>query len=374
MKAFGRIYRRVIIAIVIQVVTLAYFNFIYLPGRNYVTATRHGLSERGAMSREIKIPADVKNVKVSYDGSYIAYMNDEKLEIINTLQKQDKKTIDPGKAHITFYRWLPDRNMVIYATRFSNAKKGLVRISTYDMDSGLERSYPDIKELPYGSEATHIEASPFTNVVYIKIKVSQTYSRIYKFDIMDYLRQIIKIGADVVFRETYYNDNLIYNDADGRLYIMNGSNGKTRQLWPKSKIVLLGVDLKDNIYIGELNKDDMVSAIFHGNAGTGDIEWKSIKLEEPLSVDEIVISPGGRLFKLLEEREGKGGIISLDGMEEYYFSGSFEQMLEEYIVARDGDRLKIIALKEDKPGLRDFIADVVDRVHIVFKNFLSFIS
>ena len=136
------------------------------------------------------------------------------------------KRLEPAGGEITYHRWLPDREMLIYAIKEPEAKSGHVRISTYDVIPDLVRSYPDIKELPAGSGVMDIELSPMTNIVYPKIKTSDTRARIYKFDIMDNLSLVFKTDHTTVIKETLYTDNLVYQPVGKRICVMNGQTGK----------------------------------------------------------------------------------------------------------------------------------------------------
>ena len=104
--------------------------------------------------------------------------------------------------------------MLIYSIKEPEGITGRVRISTYDISAELDRSYPDIKNLPSGSEIIEIELSPLTNIVYPMIKTSSSRARIYKFDIMDNLSLIMKTDLSTIIKETMYSDRLIYQTAE----------------------------------------------------------------------------------------------------------------------------------------------------------------
>ena len=189
------------------------------------------------------------------------------MEIINNNEKKIVKLIDSDNGEINYYRWVPDRNIVIYSFKSSGAKNGTVQIDTYDVDTDLERSYPEIGELPKGSEVNDIELSALTNIVYVKIKAENANAIIYKFNIMNNLNYVMDTSINTVIKETYYSDNLLYQDKKNRIYIRDGIKGGSKLLSFKGKMVLLGIDGEDKAYIGELNNDNKVYKLYYGKAG-----------------------------------------------------------------------------------------------------------
>jgi len=318
-------------------------NFIYLTGNKTVSATAYEIPERMTGDREVKIPEGAENFKASYDGSFVSYFIDGRLELMDVAGKNGRKTLGADDKEITFYRWLPDRNMVIYAMKSSGKQDGIVSIYTYDMDTEIERSYPDIKGLPKRSRVVGIELSPLTNVVYVKTKIDETNARIHKFNIMDNLLQIRKIKLNSVIKETNYKDRLLYQEAGGSIIIRNGSDGAEKRLGPKSNVVLLDVDLKDNIFIGELDKGGNVARIAYGKAEEPYGSWNTIRMSEPVPPADLIVTPGGRLYRHVKS---ENSIYSLDGGEKIMYKGELIEVHDDFILTRDKNRLKLAAIKK----------------------------
>ncbi|MGE5614103.1 MAG: hypothetical protein ACM3XR_06815, partial [Bacillota bacterium] len=179
MKKLKMIIKWVLLSLLLQTAVLAYINFIYLPNRGKYTATAFEEGPASVKNRSYVLPEGAAGVSVSFDGLYAAYKKGDNVVIVDIDKKKSIRELDPAGGSITYYRWLPDREMLIYAVREPGGKKGCVRIATYDIGPELERSYPDIVNLPEGSEVVNIELSPLTNVVYPMIKTSKTRARIY---------------------------------------------------------------------------------------------------------------------------------------------------------------------------------------------------
>jgi len=327
----------------LQTAFLAYFDLVYLQNRGTVKATVYETEKEVSNSVEVELPREASGIKVSADGAYVAYSLDGKLEIFDISNRRGKKTIDMGEDLLFYYGWLPDRDMVIYSRRVTEKGKTAVQISTYDIHSDVERSYPEISGLPSASEVLDIELSPLTNVVYVKVKVSDSKARVYRYDIMDNLMRVMDTGISTVIKETLYNDNLIYQDDKNKIYVRAGKNKAAKQLPFKNKMVLLGVDSEDKVYVGELNKEDRVSRIYFGLLDEllkG--SWTEIPLEKPVLPGNILITPKGAVYELAE---AEGLLRGIDGSENIAYEGKFIELLDDYVVTRGGKGLKFTTIK-----------------------------
>ena len=148
------------------------------------------------------------------------------MEIVDLDNKKVVKKLYRSGGSFSYFRWLPDRDMLIYTIKEPDGKSGCVRISTYDIVPELDRSYPDIINLPADSTVIDLQLSPLTNIVYPMIQTSDSRVRIYQFDIMDDLELIMKADLGMIIRETMYEDNLVYQPVDGKITVRNGRTGK----------------------------------------------------------------------------------------------------------------------------------------------------
>mgnify|MGYP001017849639 CR=1 FL=1 len=343
MKKVKMVYGWILFSVIVQFIVLSYLNFIYLPGRGAVKATLYEEDAVQIKNRSMKLPKDVKDVTVSFDGLYTAWISGNKLVISDVVSGKTIKELSPPGGSFTFFRWLPDRDMLIYSIKEPDNKKGRVRISTYDIGPELERSYPDIKGLPEGSETIDIELSPLTNVVYPMIKTSETRARIYKFDIMDNLSLIMKTDLTTVIKETMYSDRLIYQTSDGKIKIRNGKNGKTSLIPVKNANLLLEVDDRDFIYAAITDDRGEITEIYFGKEGQEADEWSIIKPDKPLNAEDIFVTPRGAIYANdIQKRE----VYALDGTETAGYSGNLLTVLDDYVVSVDGDKLVFIVLKK----------------------------
>lgn len=346
MKKIMRIYKWITLAVLFQVLVFSYMEFIYLPNRGAAITTAFEFTEGVIKSKVIKIPADAEGIIVSHSGSYAAFKQGSKLIVTDMGSGRVLKSIDAAGGYFSFFRWLPDRDMLIHSIKEPDGKKGNVRISTYDLGPGLERSYPQITGLPDGSEITDIELSPLTNVVYFMVKTGESRIKVYKYNIMDELGFVMNTGVKTVFGETAYADNLIYQAEDGKITIRSGKTGRKTYLPVKGNLLLLAVDAEDNIYAGQLDDSGSIVAVHHGKAGKKPKEWEKTELDVPVSSpSDVVITPDGSIFRVYEKE--KFICDTFDGSK-FSYEGELLEILDDYIVSKDDRRLRLTAfIKED---------------------------
>lgn len=339
-----KLYRWVLFAVMFQVIALSYAEFIYLPNRGTVKATAYQTEDAAVASKNLKISSDMEDITVSYNGFYVACRQNNKLVISDIRSRKKVKTIDSKGGNFTYFRWLPDRDMLIYSISEPDGEKGKVRISTYDVGPDLERSYPKITNLTDGSEVVDIELSPLTNVVYSVIKTGESRVRVYKFNIMDDLSSIMSTGINTVFKETMYADNLIYQVEDGKITIRSGKSGGKNYIPVKGKLKLLSLDADDNIYAGSLDASGNVIAVNYGKSGQDTDAWKKVELDSPLPATNVYITPDGSIYG---NSQKDNMVYNLKDGSSIRYSGEFLQILENYVVSRDNGKLRLAAILKE---------------------------
>ncbi len=348
MKKLKMIYKWILISVILQTAVLAYINYVYLPNRGQFKVTMYETEVMSVKNRSFKLPKGAENVSVSFDGLFAAYRLDNGLEIADLDKKKVIKKLTPGGGEFTYFRWLPDREMLIYTIKEPEGKSGRVRISTYDIVPELDRSYPDIKNLPEKSEVIDIELSPLTNIVYPLVKTSDTRARIYKFDIMDELDLIFKTDLTTVIKETIYSDNLIYQPEGKKISIRSGKSGKTSYVPVEKAEVLLAVDDNDYIYAGDNDDMGKIAAIYYGKAGQKKDEWVSLKPAQPAATEGIYITAGGAVYVSNAANKRVTCLKSTDNAltGETGYEGELLTMLDNYVVSIDGRKLILKVIKK----------------------------
>ena len=267
----------------------------------------------------------------------------DRLELVDLDSKKVVKKLDPSGGSFSYFRWLPDRDMLIYTIKEPDGKSGCVRISTYDIGPELDRSYPDIVNLPVDSTVIDLQLSPLTNIVYPLIQTSDTRVRIYQFDIMDDLELIMKADLGIIIRETMYEDNLIYQPADGKIVVRNGRTGKKTSLPVKEASLLLSVDDADFVYAASTDEGGKITAIHFGKIGQKAQEWQSIKPTMSLAVKDIFISPQGSGYAADRQRKT---VLNLKDGGSVEYQGELLTVTDNYVVSTQGSKLTLRVIKK----------------------------
>ncbi|NJD03104.1 MAG: hypothetical protein FIA99_11050 [Ruminiclostridium sp.] len=346
MKRISKVYKWIMLAVLFQIFVFSYMEFVYLPGRGAVKATAFEFSDNIVKSGSMRLPADAEGALVSFDGTYAAYIQGGRLKTADIKRGNTLKTLDASGGDFSFYRWLPDRDMLIYSIKEPDGKKGQVRISTFDVGQKLERSYPKITGLPEGSVITDIELSSLTNVVYTMVKTGETRIKVYKYNIMDELSFIMNTDIKTIFKETVYSDNLLYQEDGGNITVRSGKTGRKSYLPVKGSLRLLAIDAEDNIYAGQVDDSGRLVAVYHGKDDTQSKEWKKTELGIPIAVTDVFITPDGSIYMV----SGKDRFIRdvVDGSR-FSYEGELLEILDDYIISKDDRRLRLTAIiKDDK--------------------------
>ena len=345
MKNIAKFYKWILLAIIFQFCVLIYINNVFLNTDVTVSATNADMKTK-PITGDFKVPKGAQNLNMSFNAKFGAYLQDGVLHIINADNNKDKKVAGIGKDKITYFKWLTDRDMVIYSSDTKDGKNGTIQMSTYEADSETARDYPEIPSLPSKSQVKDIELSPFTNVVYAKIKTSDTTSRIVRFNIMSQYTLIMKLGADAIIKECIYVNKFVYQNQGEGVYIYDGIN-RTKNRIPvdAANVRLLDIDLNDTLYIGILDASGKVTDIYYQKLAdqkpTGN--WTKVKLKESTAVENIIISGNGNIYTNNKD-ENKMTNVTNDKKASY--RGEFIEILKGALVSKDGTKVNITSLKE----------------------------
>jgi hypothetical protein len=334
MKVKQKALNWIIPSIIIQIVILLFLNNFYLNrDETPVVASIYIETER------LKIPPGASNLKVSFDGKYVGYLLDGKLKVLS-LDSKKNVFIKNSEDTYSFFKWLPDRDMLILSKQNTAITPNFLEIRTFDVITGVERSYPQIKNLSSKSQVIGIELSTLTNVVYIEVKINNYEKDIYKFDIMDNLDYIMTVKLSTIIKQMNFVDTVVYQENPKYILIRNGSSNWLEKIFLKKDYVLLGTDYEDNIYIGELDEEKNVKNILSKNLQGGtEKDWKQIPLIKTSAPKSIYIAAQGDVFCLREN-----SIYIANKNKEISFSGRCVDILNNYFITLNYNELQIYRL------------------------------
>lgn len=341
MKKISKLYKWILLAIMFQFCVLLYINNVFLNTDVTVNVTNVGIK-----TGDYKVPEDAQNIKMSFNGRFIAYLIDGVLHIKNVDNNSDQKIAGLNSDKITYFRWLPDRDMVLFSSDTKDGKNGVVQISTYEADSKTKRDLPDISDLTSKSKVVDIELSPLTNVVYAQIKTSDTKSKIVRFNVMSQYAHVMNLGADAIIKECSYVNKLVYQNPGESVYIYDGINVTRKKVAiDATNVRVLGIDLNDTLYVGILNSSDKVTGVYSQKITDADLSnnWTKIQLKENAAVENIIISGNGNVY--INNKEENKITNAVNGLNASY-RGEFIEVLDGALVSKNENEVNVTSLKE----------------------------
>ncbi|EOU1978839.1 hypothetical protein E6V55_00005, partial [Clostridium perfringens] len=106
-----------LLSVILQCLVLFVFDKFYFKLNSDVNVKAIDIaSQHTKENKDVKLPDNITDKKISYDGEYIAYLNNnDVLKVLNTL-KNDENNVDVENEQISYYTWLRDRNRLIVIT------------------------------------------------------------------------------------------------------------------------------------------------------------------------------------------------------------------------------------------------------------------
>ncbi len=281
-------------SILLQFLFLWFVDSFYLKNRGTIVEVVP--YEDDSNSREfanILIPKDASELKISFDGSHVAYVLDGKLVISDIYGDAAIEVISKNEK-ILYYRWLQDRNMVIYSYNAFSKGEYFTYVETYDIETELTRSYPPIENVKNGYGVESIELSPLTNMVYVNIKTDSGPQKVYRYDIIEELKYIGEFGENKKIFSTYNTDSLVFQNDKNSFCMMMDSSKKIVKF--DFDIAVLDVDSRDRIFVGQLENEKVIKVLFGKTTDFDKKSFTEMKLSKPVLPEDITLAHSGDIF------------------------------------------------------------------------------
>lgn len=249
----------ILIGIILTLAPLYYINNIILGDekiikKNIVQNKSHKSSMMSFISRGTEVPDTAKNIAVTYDGSFVTYIDSDVLYIEDSKNDKIYDTVKEEEP-IIYATPLNDRNIIMY---FTYNDETLV-IKTYDIDKKEITEHKSFRAINV-QEISDVRYSSFTNVIYINAKTNKYGSQknnIYRVDIMKNVSLYIKGKAVKNMALLNNKDTLIYEDKNNKIHIKS----KVFEYDNLDKFKLLGVDDQDRIYLLSLEDEKTIFVV-----------------------------------------------------------------------------------------------------------------
>ena len=170
-----------LLSVILQCLVLFVFDKFYFKLNSDVNVKAIDIaSQHTKENNDVKLPGNMMDKKISYDGEYIAYLNNnDELKVFNTL-KDDESHVDIENEKASYYTWLRDRNRLIVITNIKyNNKKNTVNLYSIDVDTNKTKKI-ELGNMNSSYKVNEITVSTKTGVIYIEFKNEDTKESIVK--------------------------------------------------------------------------------------------------------------------------------------------------------------------------------------------------
>ncbi len=336
MKVFRRILVWVSISLALQFAGLIYVNNYLLASQSKIKIQKVEKTDKNVKDAIISIPANAKNAQVSFDAKYLAYYDNDSLKVVNTKTGKVNNVDFNDGVKVSYFKWLPDRNRMLIGEKHSTSNGNSFKLSYYDVDKDVKEQIKDLAWADKNAEVVDIQASPLTNVIYVKVALGGKRSSIYWINIMKEMKKV-DTNAYVIGKINLlpHKDKLLYEDlTHKRVYVTGNSHQIT--IPGVSDTCLIGVDDEDKVYIGQL-EDNKVTKVYYGDLSENTSSWKSENMTEPANQSDIYISPNGKIHV---NDNLRGVATELGSGKETNYNGNFMQMYTDGVISTSGGKLQ----------------------------------
>jgi len=225
-------------------------------------------------------------ISYSYDKAYYSEISGHDLQIYSSLGHRLTRDISlKDNESVSYFSWLPDRNLALAGVSFDFTKTTTVSLLSIDPETNSQPVSPEVSGLALGARIESVAFSTKTNVTNILVK-DRYGTAVYRTDANNYLRRLT-LGDSHINRiaSLRYQDTILYDDTVAGsvyAYVYGGRVAKV-PLGTRQHYALIGTDQSDNVYLGELNNQKLVTAIFEGKINGDFTQIKSLDPAYPVN-------------------------------------------------------------------------------------------
>ncbi|WP_334311818.1 dipeptidyl-peptidase IV [Clostridium beijerinckii] len=280
----------------------------------------------------ITIPKDADNIYLSYEGRYLIYSKDKTLYIGETKTGKENQIKTENNEEIMCYKWLDNRDILAVVEKVKKNGSERIQLITYNAIDSSKTLVKEICKYEKNIEVKNITASILTGVYYIDINKNGSKSLVYRIDRNDDLKKVdINAGVLDNMQTMQHEDRLVYQDKiTGKIFVT--SPNKQLTFSSNKKLVLLGIDRNDVLYMGEVN-GDKIATVIYGKVNENTFSWKKVAINSPVSRNDLYFS---NKSEILINDNLKESVKNLTTGEEIEYEGKLIQMKEDFIVTMDG--------------------------------------
>lgn len=266
--------------------------------------------------------SEARGLSLSYNNRFLAYIAEDNLEIIDLTNNKVILTRLPPQAQISLlaYKWLPDRNGIVYLVQNSSDYNSAVSLFSLDLDnsSPSDPNFPPEPKLDRVlnlsiQEIISLEVSTYTNNLYLLYRTQDQNTRLITIDIMKNINRSDKAGENILAIAVSNKFGNVYveskNEMSKAIFAVKGREWSL--ITENCEDILLGC--QDNlIYIGRIEERSLRQIFFYTQGSQDTVLTKEINLQGDIQLKQkdVLISTD---HKVLHQSSDTLDIIYPDG-------------------------------------------------------------
>lgn len=350
MKNLIRVIVWTLVALVIQQSIFLYIDKVYLASDVKIQAEKVEEKEPPKQKNlnEISIKSGVEKVSVSYDGRFVAYIENNKLKVLDNNDNSEKEFQSEDNGEVVFYKWLTNEDSVIVIQKVQNNKGNYFEPVSFNAKKGETRQLTDfnLNELKIDIKnksdmIDNVVFSTATHSLYIKVKKSNEKSDLYYANVMNQLEKVRsnrEIG-NVVVPTT--STNVIMEMGNGATILNSPNNIEI----PNVKTTrVLGNDINDNVYFGE-EVSGKITKIYYTVLSGEKYQWHTLTLSKSVDREDIIIDYSGKVYV---NDKAASSVLELMTKKTIKYEGELLQSYSKGIISKKDNNLMKNEIIENK--------------------------
>lgn len=266
---------------------------------------------------KVSLTGSEKDLKVSFDGKYIAYSKNDNLYVLSMINGQTYSIPMDKNRQLNFYQWVYDSNKLIIAEKEDKSYGNSVKLYRLDTKTLQTTTEPlEIRDTVHNKDAeirlpsssydiSAIDFSTYTVATFLKLSKSDSYSKLWKFNLPEENYMYSKLSPTNIGKIQCLKNKteLLYENLDNSTVNITGTG--TITVNGEKKLQLAGFDKNDNVYFAK-GDSETTSEIYYGSlvetdkSGNPEITTKpklqSLILDKPVSIDGITVTIKGNIY------------------------------------------------------------------------------
>lgn len=310
MKASKIFIKWIIISLVLQLGLYFYMDKFYFPnGDNAKVTEVQSIYKKQEIKPNVTISENSKNISLSSDCSYTAYLDNGIVKVLDTSTGKSRKLTFGEGVQCLAYKWIQDSNRMIIAEKIRSGATRSVRFYSYDAENQFKEEIKDyntqkIDSIPASVSGNEVSMvmSTLTNVMYAKVSYINGLSSIYRIDANETMTKVNtavkKIGnIGVASRD----DQLVYEDLINSR-VRTNTSCRFISINGNAHFSLLGTDDDNNVYVE--SKNGSANKIYYGKIAGSQNSWKSINVNYPYASENLKVMGDGKIY-FVDKESGK---------------------------------------------------------------------